>query len=73
MIESIQIKGVATYGNISEYLNGLSKFNFLYGSNGKTTITRVIADEGKFPTCSVTWKGGTKLQAMVYNILLTTR
>lgn len=69
MIESIQIKDVATYGNTSEYLNGLSKFNFLYGSNGsgKTTITRVIADEGGFPTCSVTWKGGTKLQAMVYN------
>ena len=69
MIESIQIKDVATYGNTSEQLSGLSKFNFLYGSNGsgKTTITRVIADEGGFPTCSVTWKGGTKLQAMVYN------
>jgi len=69
MIESIQIKDVATYGETSEHLSNLSKFNFLYGSNGsgKTTITRVIADEGKFPTCSVTWKGGTKLQAMVYN------
>ena len=51
MIESIQIKDVATYGNTSEQLSGLSKFNFLYGSNGsgKTTITRVIADEGGFP------------------------
>ncbi len=69
MIESIQIRDVATYGNAPELLRGLSKFNFFYGSNGsgKTTITRVIADEGEFPTCSVTWKGGTKLQAMVYN------
>jgi wobble nucleotide-excising tRNase len=69
MIESIEIQDVATYGNTSEILNGLSKFNFLYGSNGagKTTITRVIADERRYPTCSVTWKGGTKLQTMVYN------
>lgn len=69
MIESIQIQGVATYNNTSGSLSGLSKFNFLFGSNGsgKTTITRVIADEDEFPTCSVTWKGGTKLQAMVYN------
>lgn len=69
MIESIQIKDVATYGDTSEHLSDLSKFNFIYGSNGsgKTTITRVIADEGKFPACSLTWKGGTKLQTMVYN------
>ena len=69
MIESIQIKDVATYGDTSEHLTGLTKFNFLYGSNGsgKTTITRVIADEGEFSACSVSWKGGTKLQSMVYN------
>lgn len=69
MIESIQISDVATYSNVPENLIGLSRFNFLYGSNGsgKTTISRVIADEGKFPTCSVIWKEGTKLQAMVYN------
>lgn len=69
MIESIRIAGVATYDTSPEVLCDLSKFNFLYGSNGagKTTITRVIANEGELPTCSVTWKGGTKLQAMVYN------
>lgn len=69
MIESIQIKDIATYSDTSECLSGLSKFNFLYGSNGsgKTTISKVIADAAQFPTCSVTWKGGTKLQAMVYN------
>ncbi|MES1980977.1 MAG: AAA family ATPase [Pseudomonadota bacterium] len=70
MIESIRIQDVATYGDTSDgHLTGLSEFNFLYGSNGsgKTTITRVIADESEFPACSVSWKGGTKLQPMVYN------
>lgn len=69
MIESIQIKGVATYDTNAQNMSGLSKFNFVYGSNGsgKTTITRVIADHDAFPTCKVTWLGGTKMQTMVYN------
>ena len=69
MIESITIASVATYAGIPETLTGLSQFNYLFGSNGtgKTTVSRVIADETSFPTCSVTWKGGTKLQPMVYN------
>ncbi|MDO8946182.1 MAG: AAA family ATPase [Desulfocapsaceae bacterium] len=69
MIESIHIAGIATYANSSESLSDLSKFNFIYGSNGsgKTTITKVIADEGIFPSCRVNWKAGTKLQTMVYN------
>jgi wobble nucleotide-excising tRNase len=69
MIESIRIADIATYGSSPEIMNGISKFTFLYGSNGtgKTTISKVIADEGRFPSCSLTWKGGTKLQAMVYN------
>ena len=69
MIESISISSVATYAATPERLDGLSQFNFLFGSNGtgKTTVSRVIADEGEFPTCSVTWKAGTKLQPLVYN------
>lgn len=69
MIESITIANIATYGANPEKLNELSQFNYIFGSNGtgKTTISRIIADEGKFPTCNVTWKGGTKLQPMVYN------
>ncbi|MEI7788828.1 MAG: AAA family ATPase [Chlorobiaceae bacterium] len=68
MIESIRIAGVASYSQTPEFLTGLSKYNFLYGSNGsgKTTISRLIADDGDFPTCSITWTG-TKLQTMVYN------
>lgn len=69
MIESITISGVATYATTPELLDGLSQFNFLFGSNGtgKTTISRVIADESQFPTCIVRWKTGTKLQPLVYN------
>jgi wobble nucleotide-excising tRNase len=70
MIESITIGSVATYASTPETLSGLSQFNYLFGSNatGKTTISRIIADEASFPTCNVTWKGGTKLQPMVYNL-----
>lgn len=69
MIESITISDIATYSIVPEELNGLSQFNYLFGSNGtgKTTVSRVIADENSFPTCTVTWKAGTKLQPMVYN------
>lgn len=69
MIESIAFSSVATYGAPGEQLNGLSKLNFVFGSNGtgKTTISRVIADEAKFPTCKVSWKAGAKLQPLVYN------
>ena len=69
MIENMSIASVATYGATAEQLNSLSKFNFLFGSNGtgKTTVSRVMADETKFPMCKVTWKGGTKLQSLVYN------
>ena len=69
MIESITIAGIATFGSTPETLTGLSQINFLFGSNGtgKTTVTRVIADEGSFPSCKVTWKAGTRLQPMVYN------
>jgi len=69
MIESMTIASIATFGPASEVLRDLSKFNFLFGANGsgKTTISRVIADETKFPTCDVVWKAGTKLQPLVYN------
>jgi len=69
MIESITISDVATFGNTPEQINPLSQFNFFFGSNGtgKTTISRVIADETKYPVCNVTWRAGTRLQPLVYN------
>jgi len=43
MIETISIADTATFGSMPEALNGLSHFNFLFGSNGtgKTTVSRV--------------------------------
>ncbi len=69
MIESITITNIATYGSTPQHLNGLSQFNYLFGSNatGKTTISRIIADEDRFPTCTLAWKGNIRLQPMVYN------
>ncbi|NBX52039.1 MAG: AAA family ATPase [Proteobacteria bacterium] len=70
MIESITITGVATYDKTTpESLKDLSKINFLYGSNGtgKTTISRIVADETGFPTCKVDWVNGVKIKTLVYN------
>ena len=69
MIESISITNTSSFGNVPEILGGLSQFNFLFGSNGtgKTTISRIIAEEALFPACNMAWKAGTKLQTMVYN------
>lgn len=67
MIEKIEIKDTATYKN--ETIDNLSKINFIYGNNGsgKTTISRIIRDESKYPTCSVKWKDNTKLETFIYN------
>lgn len=69
MIESITISNVATFGTTPEKINSLSQFNFIFGSNGvgKTTISRVIADETKFPTCSIKWAKAGAFQPLVYN------
>ena len=69
MIELIKIADIATYSGAPESLCDLSMFNFIFGGNatGKTTVSRVIANEDNFPSCEVSWKGGTKLQPMVYN------
>ena len=69
MIEGIRIKSVASFADDEQAIGGLSNNNFFYGSNGsgKTTISRVIADEDAYPECAVTWRGGNKLETLVYN------
>lgn len=70
MIESIRIADIATYGSNPEVMDRLSQFNFIYGSNGsgKTTISRIIANEATYTSCHVQWKNGVRLQPMVYNL-----
>ncbi len=70
MIESITIKDFATYSrDTPQKLEDLSKVNFLFGSNGagKTVISQIIDNESKFSECEIAWKGGIKLETMVYN------
>lgn len=69
MIESISIASEASYGAAPEVMGALAEINFVYGANGagKTTISRIIAEEGNFTHCSVSWSRGTRLDALVYN------
>ena len=69
MIESLSIANTATYAQTPQVLDRLTRFNFLFGTNGvgKTTITKVIANPGVHLHCSVAWKKGTPLEPMVYN------
>lgn len=69
MIEAVSISTYGTYGPTPQTLSPLSKFNYIFGSNGsgKTTISRVIATPHT-PGCSVTWRAGNQLKSFVYNI-----
>ncbi|WP_429539969.1 AAA family ATPase [Pseudomonas fluorescens] len=69
MIKSLSIAKTATYGDAVQTLDGLARFNFLFGSNGagKTTITRIITDPTSHPNCTLSWEKGAALEALVYN------
>jgi wobble nucleotide-excising tRNase len=69
MIETISLSKTATYGDQPEVLGPLRRVNFIFGTNGtgKTTISRVIADDTAYAACGVAWKDGRPLQALVYN------
>jgi wobble nucleotide-excising tRNase len=69
MIERIEIANRASYGPAAQVMDALSKFNFIYGANGagKTTVSRLIANQDGYPGCNVHWGGGTKLKTLVYN------
>ncbi len=71
MLESINIKQVASYDEAGIQITGLKKVNFIYGANGcgKTTISNFLhnTDDVAFPTCEVTWKNATQIKTLVYN------
>lgn len=71
MLESITIRKVATYDEMGVQIMDLKKVNFIYGANGsgKTTITKVIErpTDPAFTNCSLVWKNGLAIKALVYN------
>jgi wobble nucleotide-excising tRNase len=69
MLEAIKIVSAATFDSATTSMDGLSKFNFVFGANGtgKTTLSRIIANCNAFPNCSLSWKGGSPLETVVYN------
>ena len=69
MIEAITLSRIATFGDQPQVLGPLERINFIFGTNGtgKTTISRVIADETGYASCGVAWKGGQPILTMVYN------
>ena len=71
MIESINIRNVATYDLVGVQIESLRKVNFFYGANGsgKTTITKMLNDPSTtdYQECSITWKGGLGMKSLVYN------
>ncbi|MBE0573303.1 AAA family ATPase [Candidatus Dojkabacteria bacterium] len=71
MIETIQIKNVATYDNQGVQFTDLKKINFIYGANGcgKTIFSNFVQDNSdtKFKDCLLTWKNDFSLKVLVYN------
>lgn len=71
MLQSINIKTVASYDDVGIQINGLKKVNFIYGANGcgKTTISNFLinTDNTDFRTCNVSWKNEQSLKTLVYN------
>lgn len=71
MIETIQIKNIATYNNQGIQFNDLKKINFVYGANGcgKTILSNYIDDTSdiKYKDCLLSWKNDLPLKVLVYN------
>ena len=68
MITKIEIENIASYKGEKGVIEP-KKINFFYGSNGsgKTTISKIIADSNKYPSCKVEWEGNRPLRTIVYN------
>lgn len=71
MLDSINIKTVASYDDAGIQINGLKKINFIYGANGcgKTTISNFLHNgiDLKFGSCIASWKNALPLKTLVYN------
>lgn len=70
MINSINIREVASYNADDHVMKDLGRLNFVFGANGtgKTTISRVLANPEHFPTCNIDWEHGQARACKVYNV-----
>lgn len=69
MIDSIVLSKVATYDDQLHTIGNLKQFNFFFGANGsgKTTISKIIANDQPHPNCTINWRDGATLPTFVYN------
>ena len=69
MLETIHISGEACFDATGQTLDDLKEINFLYGANGsgKTTVSRIIANEAGYPQCSVSWRNNSPMEVLAYN------
>ncbi|GBF58759.1 hypothetical protein PbB2_02447 [Candidatus Phycosocius bacilliformis] len=68
MLTKITLNNAATFEN-GEVLDDLKRLNFIFGTNGtgKTTISRLLRDNTKFPDCELNWVDNIPINALVYN------
>lgn len=69
MINSIEIKNIATFDSIHGIIPDLKKLNFFYGANGsgKTTISRVLDNPLSYNESKISWENDEAGDIIVYN------
>lgn len=69
MINSIEIKNIATFDSVHGIITDLKKVNFFYGANGsgKTTISRVLANPSSYNESKISWENDEAGDIIVYN------
>lgn len=67
MIESFQVRNIATYNATGISCENLGKINFIYGTNGsgKTTLSNLL--RGSSSNCTINWLSNRPLDIHVYN------
>lgn len=71
MIESINMKSVATYPEEGAAIEDCAKVNFFYGANGsgKSTISNYLQspENSCYSSCDIKWGTGARADIIVYN------